>query len=182
VPENVTFHGQASENGAPDPTAVINEPQPGSIVARLRAQAQAQQRAKQHEILVGGEFKNLYIRYKPLAPAQMDKFVAARQGVKVQDISAISATCDMMARSCIGIVGRYGDEEEVLEDEDGVVKLEHRLAVLLDMPRPEGVRMTSHEVVAALFGHNGAALAHHGDELATWMQNPTEGQTTVGED
>lgn len=179
----VTFNGPPQEEQ--DPTPTVQEPQPGSIVARLRAQAKAQQRSKQKDILVGGEFKNLYIRYRPLGTAQMDKFVAARQGVRVQDISATAVTMDMMARACLCLVGKYGDEEEVLEDEDGTVKLEHRLAVLLDMPRPEGVKMTSHEVIDTLFGHNGTAITAHGDQLATWMQDPTEeeeAEPSVGED
>jgi hypothetical protein len=172
MPERVTLHGaQPQLDGVPEP-ATVSEAQPGSIVARLRAQAQAQARSKTTEILVGGDFKNLYIRYKVLAPGDMDKFVAARQGLKMKDISATAATMDMMARSCLCLVGRYDDEEEVLGDEDGPVRLEHRLGVLLDMPRPEGVRMTSHEVISTLFGHNGAMIAAHGDLLATWMQDP----------
>jgi hypothetical protein len=182
--ERVTLHGpQETLDGMAEPVPVVQEPMPGSIVARLRAQAQAQQRSKTTTLLVGGEFKSLYIRYKPLAPAQMDKFVAARQGVNIKDISATAATMDMMARACVAVVGRFDGEEEVLADGDGPVKLEHRLAVLLDLPRPEGVRMTSHEVIETLFGHNGAMIATHGDELASWMQDPTEEpEQSVGED
>ena len=182
--ERVTLHGPEGQQVFDDmePVPTTAEPTAGSIVARLRAQAQAQQRAKHTEIMVGGEFKNLFIRYKPLAPAQMDKFIAARQGLKVQDISAMSATMDMMARACVCLVGRYGDEEEVLQDEDGPVKLDYRLANLLDMPRAEGVKLTSHEVIGLLFGSNGAMLAGHGDQLAEWMQDPTEPEQSVGED
>jgi hypothetical protein len=45
-----------------------------------------------------------------------------------------------------------------------------------DWPLPPGVEahddLTAREVVDALFGHNGSALAQHLDELARWMQNP----------
>lgn len=177
----VRLHGQQPLDGLePEPEPAVAA---GSIVSRLRAQAKAQQEAKRTEIRVGGEFQNLYIRYKPLAPAQMDKFVASRQGVKIQDISATSATMDMMARACVEVVGRFGDEEEVLEDEDGPVKLDYRLAVLLDMPRAEGVKPTSHEVISALFGHNGAMIAQHGDVLTEWMMDPSnrEVEQSVGE-
>lgn len=183
--ERVTLHGpQPQFDGMPDdPSPVVNEPTPGSIVARLRAQAQAQQQAKTTTIKVGGAFQSLYIRYRPLAPAAMDKFVAARQGARIQDISATAATMDMMSRACVEVLGRYGGEEEVLMDDDGPVKLEDRLARLLDLRSPDEGVLTSHDVITRLFGQNGAMIAAHGDLLATWMQDPTaeEPEQLVGE-
>jgi hypothetical protein len=187
--ERVTLHGpEAQENfEGMDPIPTTAEPTPGSIVARLRAEAQAQQQTKTKDIRVGGEFKSLFIRYRPLSAAAMDKFVAARQGVKVQDISATAATMDMMARACVCVLGKVGDEEEVLGDDDGPVKLDFRLAQLLAMPVPEGTqRLTSHDVIQQLFGNNGAMLAAHGDVLAEWMQDPStqngDADRSVGED
>jgi hypothetical protein len=183
--ERVTLHGpQQMLDGMQEPTPTVMEPTPGSIVARLRAQGQAQLRAKTTEVPVGGEFTGLYIRYKVLAPGEMDKFVAARMGAKAQDISATAATMDMMARACVCLVGRYGDEEEVLADDDGPVRLEDRLAYLLDMRSPTEPRLTSHDVIERLFGHNGAMIAMHGDVLATWMQDPgsQEDERPVGEE
>lgn len=160
-----------AEEGAPTPA--LAEPTPGSIVARLRAHAKAQQVTHTTDIPVGGAFGSaLIIRYGVLPPAEMDRFVASRQGVRIQDISATSATMDMMARACLGLIGKYEGEEEELADEHGPVRLEDRLAQLLDLRSPTEGQLTSHEVITRLFGRNGAALTAHGDQLATWMTDP----------
>jgi hypothetical protein len=143
--------------------------EPGSIVARLREQAKHQQETKRLDIKVGGEFgDSLWIRYKPLPTSEMDKFVGQRMGVADND-QLFTSSMDVMARCCEAIVARYDDEDTVLSDADGPVRLEHRLAVLLDMPRAEGVKLTSHEVIILLFGNNGPLLAEHGSTLMTWM-------------
>lgn len=163
---------EGGANGAP-PEEAEPEVVPGSIVARLREAARQQRQAKTYDIAVGGEFGDrLVIRYRPLPPAAMDKFIAARQGTRLQDISATAATMDMMARSCVEVLGRYEGEEEVLADSDGPVRLEDRLARLLDLRSPSEPVLTAHEVISRLFGDNGAAIAMHGDKLATWMQDP----------
>lgn len=171
--ERVTLVEQGGANGAPPPDLDDTQAVPGSIVARLREAAKAQRQHKTHDIAVGGEFGDrLVIRYQPLPPAQMDRFIAARQGLKMQDISATAATMDMMAHGCVEVIGRYGGEEEVLADSDGPVRLEDRLARLLDLRSPSEPVLTAHEVITRLFGNNGAMIAMHGDKLATWMQDP----------
>lgn len=152
-----------------EPTSGGPPAEPGSIVARLREKAKQQQAVKRIDIPVGGEFgEHLVIRYKPLPPAAMDSFVA-RGIVRAEEIPFTDDTMDMMARCCVEVIGRYGDEEVVLEDADGPVRLEHRLAVLLDFPRAEGVKMTSHEVILALFANNGPMLGEHSATLMKWM-------------
>lgn len=171
--------GNGQEPLAPAPPT----PTPGSIVARLRAAARAQQETRTTELPVGGEFgTRLWVKYGVLAPAEMDRFVATRQGLRVQDISATSATMDMMARACICLIGRYEGEEEQLTDDQGVIRLEDRLARLLELRSPDEPVLTAHEVITRLFGRNGAAITEHGDKLATWMTNPdtTDGDA-VGE-
>lgn len=173
MPERVTLVGGVA-NGAPPEDATEPVVAPGSIVARLREASRQQRQAKTHDIPVGGSYEDrLVIRYEPLPPAAMDKFVAARQGQNIRDISATAATMDMMARSCVMVLGRYGDDEEVLADEQGPVKLEDRLARLLDLRSPSEPVLTAYEVITRLFGNNGAAIAMHGDRLATWMQDPS---------
>jgi len=174
VPENITLVGPGVR-GAPPPD---EQPEPpvahGSIVARLRANAKAQQQAKHVDIAVGGEFEDrLWIRYRPLPPAAMDRFVAARAGLELKDVSATSATMDMMAQACECVIGKDGDDEEVLEDDNGPVLLEDRLARLLDLRSPSEPVLSSYDVITRLFGSNGAMIAGHGDQLATWMTNPT---------
>jgi hypothetical protein len=181
--DRVTVHTVPDANGHEPPvSAVAPAPTPGSIVARLRERAKAQQATKTTELAVGGEFGNrLWIKYGVLPPAEMDRFVASRQGVvDLTNISATSVTMDMMARACIGLVGRYEGEEEELTDEQGVIRLEDRLARLLDLRGPSEPVLTSHEVITRLFGRNGAAITTHGDKLVNWLINPTE-DDAVGE-
>lgn len=182
--DRVTVHTLPDANGHEPPAAVAPAPTPGSIVARLRERAKAQQATRTTELPVGGEFGDrLFIKYGVLPPDEMDRFVASRQGVKdIRNISATSVTMDMMARACTGLIGRYDGEEEELTDEQGVVRLEDRLARLLDLRGPAEPVLTSYEVIARLFGRNGAAITKHGDDLATWMTDPstTEGDA-VGE-
>lgn len=180
----VTLHTAGDEQPpSPQPPAPYT-PTPGSIVARLRENAKAQQEAKTIELPVGGEFGDrLWIKYGVLAPDEMDRFVSARQGIRIQDISATSATMDMMARACQCVIGRYEGEEEILSDDQGQVRLEDRLARMLDLRSPSEPMLPAYEVIARLFGRNGAALSDHGDKLATWMTDPstTAGGLTPGE-
>lgn len=181
----VTVHPPEA-NGTTGPVSTLQvpaaAPTPGSIVARLRERARAQQKSRTTELPVGGEFGDrLFIKYGVLDPGEMDRFVAARQGVNLRDISATSVTMDMMARACIGLVGRYGGEEEILADDQGPVRLEDRLARLLDLRAPEEPVLTSYEVITRLFGRNGAAITSHGDDLATWMTDPSVETDAAGE-
>jgi hypothetical protein len=176
----VTIHSETANGGqGPLPVQpVAPAPTPGSIVARLRERARAQQTTRTIEMPVGGEFGDrLYIKYGVLNPDDMDRFVATRQGVNLKDISATAVTMDMMARACQCLIGKYEGESEVLSDELGVVKLEDRLAKLLDLRSPEEPALTSYEVIKRLFGRNGAAITSHGDDLATWMTDPASTET-----
>lgn len=172
----VTVHTVDNGGGGHGPVStqpITTAPTPGSIVARLRERARAQQATRTIEMPVGGEFGDrLYIKYGVLNPDDMDRFVATRQGVNLRDISATAVTMDMMARACQCLIGKYEGEEEVLKDELGIVKLEDRLAKLLDLRSPDEPVLTSYEVIARLFGRNGAAITSHGDDLATWMTDP----------
>lgn len=168
----VTLHTAGGNGPDPLPTAPA-VPTPGSIVARLRERARAQQATRTVDLAVGGEFgERLWIRYGVLNPDEMDRFVSTRQGVKLKDISATAVTMDMMARACVCLIGRYDGEEEELADSQGVIKLENRLAVLLDLRTPDEPVLTSYEVIKRLFGRNGAAITDHGDALANWMTDP----------
>ena len=168
----VTVHTVEGNGHEPVPAAPPT-PTPGSIVARLRERARAQQATRTTELAVGGEFGDrLWIKYGVLPPGEMDRFVASRQGINLTDISATSVTMDMMARACVCLVGKYEGEEEQLVDDQGVIRLEDRLARLLDLRSPEEPLLTSHEVITRLFGRNGAAITGHGDKLANWMINP----------
>lgn len=158
---------------------------PNSVLGNLKAAAKAQQEEHTEEFAVGGEFgEMLKIKYKVAEPNSMDRFVAAR--AKMGDNPQMTElTCRFMAQNCICLTGYGGGGSWVLEDEQGIVRLEHRLAALLEIvpPNPNPVagpyQLTAQEVILLLFGGNALAVITHGDELMTWMQNPSR-QPDVG--
>ena len=146
---------------------------PGSIIDQLQRRAQRQQKRKVKAFPVGGEFGDwLQIRYTPLPPDQLDDFIAGQ--TEVSQERAIEMNMDMMARSCVEVIGVDQDSKDVtvLQDDRGPVKLEHRLIVLLQIPIPEGAMLTSREVISFLFGNNGLAIGEHGDLIVQWMRKP----------
>lgn len=153
-----------------------------SLLTQLRARAKAQQAEHSVELPVGGEFGTwLKIKYKVLDEGPLDDFIARRQASPDKSPRVTSLNMDLMAQSCMNVVGydENGGGSWVLEDDDGPVRLEHRLAVLLDLPllpttaeHPQQIEYNAHEVIMLLFGKNPMAVVSHGDDLATWMQDP----------
>jgi len=164
----------------PDPSeqptrefTAVGAPAPGSIIDKLRKKAQSQQKARIKAFPVGGDFGEwLQIRYRPLPPSQLDDFIAGQ--TEVSQERAIELNMDMMARSCVDVIGVDQDTKDitVLEDASGPVRLEHRLIVLLAMPIPDGAILTAREVISYIFGNNGLAIGEHGDQIASWMRRP----------
>lgn len=150
-----------------------------SLLAGLRQAAAAQQEEHYEDFKVGGEFKNrLWIRYRPLGPEQMDRFInrraAARENPQL-DIPITELNMDLMAQACLGVYGSddKGENKFPLRDEQGAIRLEHRLVAFLGMPVPPGSELlTAREVVMMLFGQNAMAVVTHGDALVEWMQDP----------
>lgn len=145
---------------------------PGSMLSRLRKQADEQQKDKFQDFPVGGEFGDmLQIRYKPLKPDELDDFINRQTDQTMSKVVAIGM--DMMARSCIGVF-TYDPETGVKEEllfGGNKIGLDNRLMQILEIPQPHGA-MTSREVITLLFGYNGPAIAGHADKVATWMQDP----------
>jgi hypothetical protein len=146
---------------------------PGSIIDQLRRRAANQQKKRIKAFPVGGDFGEwLQIRYTPLPPDQLDDFIAGQ--TEVSQERAIEMNMDMMAKSCVDVIGVDQDSKDItiLQDERGPVKLEHRLIALLEMPIPDGALLTSREVISFIFGNNGLAIGSHGDEIVSWMRKP----------
>lgn len=176
--------GGASPDAPPDATDTGNGHVGGSLLDDLRSAAQAQAEEHFAEFPVGGEFKKqLWIRYKPMDPGPMNRFISRRAAMKENpkaDIPVTEMNMDLMAQSCVCVLGAdvNGENREVLEDGHGPVKLEHRLLVVLGMVPAEPMT-DSHEAIMLLFGRNAMAIVDHGDDVVKWMTDPTA-QPSVG--
>lgn len=167
------------------PGAVVPPPNgsnghsPVSVLGQLKAQAKAQQQKHTLELAVGGEFgERLKIKYKVLEQGPLDRFIAARQAQDKPQMTSLSMS--FMSQACINLVGYSADDQPwILEDDQGAVRLEHRLAELLEIvppnPNPEAppATLTAHEVILLLFGQNSLAIVTHADNLMEWMQDPS---------
>ena len=169
----VTQEMEAPENGASAPDS--------SILGQLRQRAQDQQKTKQRDFAVGGDFGDwMLLRYHPLRPEEVDRFINRR--VNDDDVQALEMNMDLIARACVAVVGNNPEtgEQEILKNAEGQpLRITHELAEFLELPIPPGAELTSREVVIILFGNNGMAIGNHGDAVVTWMQNPQEDE--VGE-
>jgi hypothetical protein len=156
---------------------------PGSVLAQLRVQAEAQRRARTLELPVGGA-TTLVIRYRVLDRREWDKYAvlltpaAAAGGTgDLPPMSVLNAR--MMAAACETVL--FVDDAG--EQHDLEVRLDGRLAKLLGHPLPQGMSYTDLgvlDVVDALFASPMAVTAHAG-ELVTWMQNPADPGDAEGE-
>jgi hypothetical protein len=162
----------------------------GSLIDQLRIAAKEQQKSHTVDMPVGGAFgKRLMIRYQPLEPGAMDRYITRRGEIRERQeadprlsIPFTELNMDLMAQACAAVVGadEQGENKVVLEDSMGKLRLEHRLAVMLHLPMPAEIEMTAHDVIMALFGGNALAIVDHGDDLLAWLRDPTE-QPNVGE-
>lgn len=152
-----------------------------SVLGQLKARAALQQEVHTHEMSVGGEFGDtLKIKYKVLEEGPLDAFIAKRQEMEKPQMTQL--TMSFMAQACMCLVGydETGEHSIVLEDDQGVVRLEHRLAALLDIvppnPNPSAppAVLTAPEVIMLMFGKNAMSIVSHGDDLMTWMSDPSK--------
>jgi hypothetical protein len=154
-----------------------------SVLGQLKARAALQQQVHTHEMSVGGEFGDtLKIKYKVLEEGGVDTFIAKRQAMDTPQMTSLTMT--FMAQACICLIGydETGEHSWVLEDNQGPVRLEHRLLELLEMvppnPNPQAppAILTAPEVIMIMFGKNAMSIVQHGDELMTWMGDPSKKQ------
>jgi hypothetical protein len=159
------------------PTEVIDAGAPGSVLARLRERAKATQQARTLDKVVPGWEGELVVRFKPLDMATVDRFVGS-----LSDSSVLHVTeaVDLVARACVGVYANAGGQLEQLADEDGPVRIEHRLAVLLGYPVPPEAKLTAREVILALFGGEALPLTTWAGEVASWMTD-REAEPEAGE-
>jgi hypothetical protein len=150
---------------------------PGSLLDRLRTRA-ADRGVRTLDIPVPGRWRGeLVVRFKPLGVGELERFVEDRRAGRP---SGVSESIEVMARCCVGVYGREGDRLEALGDEDGPVRIEHRLGVLLGMEAPYGATLTTREVVLWLFEDNSFALGSVVDRLVEWAADP-DASESMGE-
>jgi hypothetical protein len=186
--ESIKFGG-ASADAPTEVMEVANGEVEGSLISNLRKSAKAQQKVHITDMPVGGEFgKRLQIRYQPLEPGAMDRYIARRAEIRevyeADNSSGLPFTefnMDLMAQACVAVVGadESGENKIVLNDGLGVLRLEQRLAEFLELPIPEH-GLTARDVILMIFGGNALAIVDHGDDLLGWLRDPTE-QPNVGE-
>lgn len=161
------------------PFAVAKEP-PDSIIGQLRRRTAEQQKIRVKAFPVGGDYGDmLQIRYKPLKPDELDDFLVIQE--EATQARAIEMNMDMMSKACVDVIGVDQDTKEItrLDDPQGnPIRLDNRLAVILDMPNPDpDIPLTAREVITLLFGSNGMAIGVHGDEVTKWMQAGGKGES-----
>jgi hypothetical protein len=158
-----------------------------SILGSIKTRAKLQQEEHLKEFPVGGEFGNLLkIKYKVLEQGPLDSFIARRQA-QAEKPQMTALSMQFMAQACLCLVAydESGKHSIVLEDGEGVMRLEHRLAEFLEIvpPNPNPIApaepLSATEVIMLLFGKNAMAVVAHADELMTWMQDPSK-KTDVG--
>jgi hypothetical protein len=148
---------------------------PGSLLARLRSQAVQQAEDRTVEAPIGGSFDPpIMAVYGVLPPEELERYAELAGGT-----SNLELVLDMLVRTNRSLWTSDGERRVELRDDRGAVTYGHRLAELLGIPHPPDTELEPREVLLALFGRNGMALASHASQVVTWMQNP--GGATPGE-
>jgi hypothetical protein len=145
----------------PESPPVATEEVPGALLDRLRRDSARVRDGRTLDKPVPAFDGALILRFKPLDIGQLERFVESRRAGKV---SEISEGIDALATCCIGVIGIYDGTTVELP-----ALLDHRLAVLLNMPFPPGATLTAREVVINLFGGEAFALGKFVDEVVEWM-------------
>ncbi|HKV66545.1 MAG TPA: hypothetical protein VJN72_00540 [Gaiellales bacterium] len=153
-------------------TEVI-EGAPGSVLAQLQRAVQAAQEEKHLELPVPGLNGLLVVRYRPLGPEQMDRYVAKRariidKGGELADLSSTDSSLDLMAQACVCLLAGG----EPLEHDGSPVRFDARLADVLNIAFPPGYEPTAREVILRLFGQNAMSVDAHASRLLDWMRDP----------
>lgn len=159
------------DDAAPDaPTVELAAAPAGSLHERLLAagDARTEQRVKL-DVSAGPYAGMLRIEYRPLPWSQFERFVS-----RMNTGNDVNANLDLMGQCCVQVIGVHPDGlEEPLEDGEGALQLNDRLALWLQMPCAQGpIPPTSREVVIDLFGGNGLAIGAHATSLIEWAQAP----------
>lgn len=140
---------------------------PGSLLAKLREQAQRGARHYTTTLVIPTWEGLLGARYHPLPIHELERYADL-----TGRITNLNLAFDMLAGCCEALVARPNDpEEEDLADEQGVVGYGPRAAQLLGLgvehdPTPAGV-------ITAIFRDNGIAINDHATALFEWMGDPS---------
>lgn len=152
---------------------------PGSLIDRLRQHAKDTQRDRLHDRAVPGWQGDLILRFRPMGIGQLERYVESRNRTNAK--AQIAEGIDALTICCVGVYARDRDTLVQLADEDGPIRIEHRLAVLLGWPTPPDGKYTGREVALKLFGGNAFALGEYVDALITWMRDPDGYEESPGE-
>lgn len=170
IPENLVPEGARLPGDRPSPNG--GTPPSGSMLARLRDAAGRQREQRRVELDVPGAFAGqMRIRYHGISMEKVERYAEL---LDRKQTTQGSMNIDMIAQCADAVLGREDDGRwTVIEDEQGPVGLDERLARLLGIPEPApGAEISSDEVIRALFVIDGNAwpLIAHSAALLTWLQ------------
>jgi len=158
------------------PTVPLREePEPGSLLAELRAAGERQRRVKTAEFPVGGDFgSKLQIRYGVLSMSEMERYAEL---MGAGGLTNMGLAVDMLVACCQGLLWTSPSTglTTELSDEKGKIKLGNRLALMMEWNDPDAPEMSPREVVEALFGGNAMLFDRHVSEVVGWMRGGSTG-------
>ena len=153
-----------------DPTIEMRSAPAGSLHERLLAAREAAPEPHVKLDVTAGRYAGLIrIEYRPLPWALFERLAS-----RLNAANDVNANLDAMGQCCVRVLGVHPDGlEEVLDDGEGALRLDDRLAVYLQMACAQGpTPPTSREVIIDLFDGNGLALAAHATDLIEWAKAP----------
>lgn len=144
---------------------------PDSLLAELRGRAAQKRRKAETALVIPGDrwAGSLRIRYGTMELDELDRWRTS--GIDMDD-ATLAASLEIIARAVRSVEGRSSatGDWRVLEDNLGPVKVDDRLARLLQWERPgEDFTYSVREVYDRLFDGNGFAITQHVASIAQFM-------------
>lgn len=134
-----------------------------SMRAQLRARREELRAKTTVDLLVPGYDGDLAVRYKAIPEDEFDKLVS-----KMQRGTNMDAALDLLAKACDCILVREGDVLEPLEDEDGPIGFDIRLAEFFGFTAEK-----TREIIRETFSPDGRhplAPADHANAVTDWFR------------
>lgn len=115
---------------------------------------------------------DLVIEFKVIPRPELEKFQRESARAERKKKSASDTDIQFVAKACCGVAIRNPESGELvrMEDDKGPIRLDRRLAKLLDLPE-DGAGQNSQALILYLAKDNGIALGNLAITVARWMTN-----------